>query len=224
MTFRLPPFDSRGWLGSLAMVAALVALGGVAACGNGGTEPMEDGAVVSVTVRADGVAQSGVTVRLYAASSQTSLESGPTGANGMASFSGLAGGGYEVEVVVPEGLLLAEGEAARKAVTVADGGTASVSFELVTDGDVSEVVEIHLTSANLFDPSSLTIPVGTTVRWVNDITRLHTITPSGHSEWSRQEMTSAGQTFTHTFNAIGTFNYFCEPHESAGMTGTITVE
>jgi plastocyanin len=33
-----------------------------------------------------------------------------------------------------------------------------------------------------------------------------------------------GQTFEHTFDRPGRYEYFCIPHESAGMTGTIRVE
>lgn len=35
---------------------------------------------------------------------------------------------------------------------------------------------------------------------------------------------SSGQTFTHTFEVPGTYNYFCIPHEKAGMVGQFTVE
>ena len=93
-----------------------------------------------------------------------------------------------------------------------------------TNGTENSVVEVNLTSGLAFTPADLTIEVGTTVRWVNDAAMFHTITPDGHSEWSRQEMTSAGQTFEHTFGSEGTFPYYCEPHQAQGMAGTITVE
>lgn len=205
----------------LVVLAVVVLLGG---CGEDGTEPGGEGAAVQVTVRVDDAARSGVTVRLYAASSETALRTEQTASTGVAAFSGLEAGSYEVEVVVPDGLALAEGEPGRKGVTATAGSTASVSFDLVAEGVVGDLVEIHLTQGNRFDPSEVTISVGTTVRWVTDTNTLHTITPSGHSEWQRQEMSSAGQTFSHTFQRSGEFDYFCEPHESVGMTGTITVQ
>lgn len=209
------------------VVPLVVLLAGVAllgSCDAGGTEPGDDVTAVNVTVRADGAARSGVTVRLFAASSQTALSTKQTGSTGIAAFTGLEAGSYEAEVVVPDGLVLADGEVDRKSVTAAAGSTASVAFDLVAEPVTGEVVEIHLTSGNQFDPSSVTISVGTTVRWVNDINRFHTITPDDHSEWQRQEMSTAGQTFTHTFNVAGSFPYFCEPHQSEAMTGTVTVQ
>ena len=53
---------------------------------------------------------------------------------------------------------------------------------------------------------------------------LHTVTPDGHTEWARWETTSTGQSFEHTFNTPGTYDYYCEPHRGMGMTGSITVQ
>lgn len=90
---------------------------------------------------------------------------------------------------------------------------------------------INLTSDLTFSPSEVTIQVGDTVTWNNASNTFHTITPgtgpgddSPHDEWERQELASSGETFEHTFNNAGTFEFYCEPHFSAGMVGTITVE
>lgn len=193
---------------------------------NGGTEPpTEESATIQVLVSVDGSGQQGVTVRLFESGGSDALSSQQTGSDGTASFSNLSAGTYDAEVVVPTGLALDEGETAKKSVTVAAGATASVAVELVTEGGTDpDVVEIHLTGSNTFSPSEVTISEGTTVRWINDTSTFHTVTPDGHSQWSRVEMNNEGDIFTHTFNNIGTFEYFCEPHESIGMTGTITVE
>jgi hypothetical protein len=37
-------------------------------------------------------------------------------------------------------------------------------------------------------------------------------------------LTGAGATFSHTFPTAGTFEYFCVPHCSFGMKGTIVVQ
>lgn len=105
-----------------------------------------------------------------------------------------------------------------------DSGDGDTGPENGSQGTGSDAVEVHLTSSRTFSPADLTIEAGTTVRWVNDAAIFHTITPDGHTEWTRQEMSSAGQTFEHTFSSEGTFPYFCEPHQAEGMTGTITVE
>lgn len=83
---------------------------------------------------------------------------------------------------------------------------------------------ITLTAGLAFDPPDVTIAVGDTVTWESEANIFHTITPDGHSEWTRQEMNSAGDTFTHTFDNAGTFDYFCEPHQAQGMVGSITVQ
>lgn len=212
----------RGSLPVLALFSAMLLTG---AC-EGGTEPGADDetATIRVTVRADGATRQGVTVRLFAPGAQTALATKQTASSGVASFTELAQAGtYEAEIDVPAGLVLPDGEAGRKSVPVAEGATAEVAFDLETEEGGGGVVEIHLTSSNQFSPSDVTISVGTTVRWISDTVVFHTITPSGHSEWERQEMSSEGQTFEHTFGTAGTFNYFCEPHQST-MTGTITVQ
>ena len=92
------------------------------------------------------------------------------------------------------------------------------------NGGDDEVTVINLTSGLQFSPSDVTISAGTTVRWVNQSSLTHTVTPDGHSEWTRWETTSSGQTFEHTFSTTGVFEYFCEPHVSQGMTGVIRVQ
>src|SRR5690242_1472264 len=77
----------------------------------------------------------------------------------------------------------------------------------------------------VFTPSSVTIQVGDTVRW--------TWSASGHSSTSGTPgapdglwdsgILSQGATFTHTFNTVGSFPYYCRPHGACcGMTGMVT--
>ncbi len=75
-----------------------------------------------------------------------------------------------------------------------------------------------------FSSANITIPLGTTVRWVNGSNTFHTVTPDGHSQWQRAETSSQGTVLEVTFNTIGIFNYFCEPHVDLGMIGRITVQ
>lgn len=75
----------------------------------------------------------------------------------------------------------------------------------------------------VFSPATLTIDVGTTVRWVGGNVA-HTVTPNDPNQpgvWAREAM-DPGEVFEHKFNTTGTYEYHCELH--AGMTGTITVE
>jgi len=72
-----------------------------------------------------------------------------------------------------------------------------------------------------FSPATLNIKKGDTVIWTNSDTVPHTIAGDSGTELESDQL-SKGQTYTHTFNTAGTFNYHCSIHKS--MTGTITVK
>jgi plastocyanin len=77
-----------------------------------------------------------------------------------------------------------------------------------------------------------TIQVGDTVHWIWDTTTSHSTTSAaGQAEsWNSGVMSTPGATFDHTFENIGTFNYYCLIHgadigggQVSGMSGSITV-
>jgi len=70
----------------------------------------------------------------------------------------------------------------------------------------------------LFEPGDVTISVGDSVTWTNDASAAHTSTATDGT-WNSQ--LTSGQSMTQTFDAAGTFDYFCSIHPS--MTGTVTV-
>jgi plastocyanin len=69
-----------------------------------------------------------------------------------------------------------------------------------------------------FNPASLTISKGTTVTWTNNDSAPHQI----KSTTFNSSPLSQGQTFSFTFNDVGTFNYSCAIHPS--MLGKIIVQ
>ena len=71
-----------------------------------------------------------------------------------------------------------------------------------------------------FKPSDMTVSVGTEVTWTNNDSVAHTITVDDNSFGSGD--LSKGDTFKHTFESAGTFNYHCSIHTS--MKGKITVK
>lgn len=210
---------------TLAAATLLAAAGLALSCGdgNGGGTGTEDPATVTATVTADGSNRSGVTVSLFESGGTTAASTATTGSNGVATFSNLDAGSYDVEIEVPAGFNLGSNEQGRKSVSASAGQTANVSFSLVSLQS-GGTVDIELTASNRFSPSNVTITEGTTVQWTNGSATFHTITPDGHTEWERVTMNQDGETFSHTFNTAGTYDYFCEPHQGAGMTGTITVQ
>ena len=89
----------------------------------------------------------------------------------------------------------------------------------------ASVTAVNMTDALKFEPASLTIAKGTTVTWRNSSQMVHTVTddpgkasnkadaalPSGAQAWDSGNL-NPGQTFSHTFDTPGTYNYFCIPH------------
>jgi len=71
-----------------------------------------------------------------------------------------------------------------------------------------------------FNPATITIKKGTTVRWTQKDSTRHSAT-SDDGVFDSQ-LLSKGETYSHTFNDAGTFKYHCRPHSS--MKGKIIVE
>ncbi len=71
-----------------------------------------------------------------------------------------------------------------------------------------------------YNPESITISVGTTVRWTNHDSVPHTVTSDTNLFQSGN--LAKGATFRYTFTNTGTFDYHCEMHPS--MKGTVIVE
>ena len=93
----------------------------------------------------------------------------------------------------------------------ADHGTATV-----TNAPGSSVPGCEETADGCFVPSMVTIDVGGEVTWENNDTAAHTVTsgtptggPDGHFDSS---LVMAGSSFSHTFDAAGSFDYFCMVH------------
>ncbi|WP_251343109.1 cupredoxin domain-containing protein [Haloplanus halophilus] len=107
------------------------------------------------------------------------------------------------------------------------------------DGDVGMTAEA-------FEPARITVAPGEEVVWYNNSVRAHSVTaydegiPEGAEYFATGGYDSAeaareawdgmhgaitnGQTYRHTFEVPGRYNYFCIPHERAGMVGTVVVE
>lgn len=104
-------------------------------------------------------------------------------------------------------------------------------------------------SSNRFEPSNVEVVAGDAVVWRNTGSRNHTVTayegglPDGaayfasggfdsqaaavadweESAWLGDGVLGAGETYSHTFEVPGEYQYYCIPHESGGMIATVTV-
>ena len=87
-------------------------------------------------------------------------------------------------------------------------------------------VTVAMTANLEFSPDPVTITEGDTIEWVNQSTVQHTSTSgtgcTGDGTWN-SGILNQGETFEFVFSSAGSFPYFCIPHCSGGMTGTVTV-
>ena len=111
------------------------------------------------------------------------------------------------------------------------GRTAVAVFFVAT-----AVVAVPVTAATVpvaideffFDGKVVAIAAGDTVTWRNLGFMVHTSTsgepgdPGAGSEWNSGLLNPGGQ-FSHTFNAPGVFDYYCDPHSNQ-MFGQVIVD
>jgi plastocyanin len=108
---------------------------------------------------------------------------------------------------------------------------------------------VDMTDGLVYEPETITVSVGDTVTWETVGSLGHSVTAyedeipedaeyfaSGGFD-SEQAARDAyvpgdpdagdvveGETWEHTFEVAGTYEYFCIPHEQSGMVGTVEVE
>ena len=71
-----------------------------------------------------------------------------------------------------------------------------------------------------YNPSPLSVPLGTNVTWTNNDNTAHTVTegnPSGNTPPNGFDsgILAPGKTFTHTFDTAGTMQYYCTLHPTS---------
>ena len=81
-----------------------------------------------------------------------------------------------------------------------------------------------------FEPAKLTINPGDTVVWLQDdadnehnVAAYPSLVPEGTEPFESQMMTRVGESWSMTFDTVGSYFYHCHPHEAAGMKGLIVV-
>lgn len=129
------------------------------------------------------------------------------------------------------------------------GGLALVGFGLVpelraqappTTTATSAIAVIEMRSDTLgsrvwFDPIGLYVEPGTTLRWITR-ENVHTATvyhprndhhplriPESAVPWDSGFLVNPGDHFDVTLTVPGVYDYYCAPHEAAGMVGRIIV-
>lgn len=87
-----------------------------------------------------------------------------------------------------------------------------------------------------FDPIGLLVSSGSTIRWINR-ENVHTVTayhpqndnhalriPRDAAPFDSGYLVNPGDTFETTLTVPGVYDYYCAPHEAAGMVGRIIVD
>jgi plastocyanin len=107
---------------------------------------------------------------------------------------------------------------------------------LAAAGQSASSIVVKMTGQNTFDPAIVTVPIGSSVTWLDDATTPKSVTcdpafaatkgdivlPAGASPFD-SGMIAPGQIWTHSFTTPGTYKYACVPNEAAGMRGTVVV-
>lgn len=93
-------------------------------------------------------------------------------------------------------------------------------FALLLAMPATQAATVHVTASGFsFDPQEVNINVGDTVVWSDLEGGYHNVAAEDGSFRSP----AGADTFSHTFNSVGSFDYVCEPHIIYGMTGTVNV-
>ncbi|EER87677.1 hypothetical protein BDA96_10G000500 [Sorghum bicolor] len=115
-------------------------------------------------------------------------------------------------------------------------GTAAVAVAasaLLAGGAMAQEVLLGANGGVLvFEPSEFTVKAGDTITFKNNAGYPHNVVfdedevPSGvdATKISQEEYLNApGETYSVTLTVPGTYGFYCEPHQGAGMVGKVTV-
>lgn len=136
----------------------------------------------------------------------------------------------------------------RDILTTAIGAGVATSAGAPVAAQEGERHTVEMTDSLVFDPDDITIAPGDTIVWENVGNVGHSVTAyedeipgdadyfaSGgvNSETAARNAYSAGdpasgdvlggESYEHTFDVVGEYEYFCIPHEGVGMIGSIGV-
>ena len=97
------------------------------------------------------------------------------------------------------------------------------------EGGPTKTVTVGPGGSLVYEPGTndpLKIAPGTTVEFVWDSDNHNIVVgsqPDGANWEGHETLENAGFTYSHTFETLGTYEYFCQPHKTAGMLASIEV-
>ena len=98
----------------------------------------------------------------------------------------------------------------------------------------AEVTMTTTESGDHFEPHVVWIETGGSVTWTNESGNHSTtaydpendepqLVPDGGAAWDSGVLSEQDATFDHAFETEGVYHYYCTPHETAGMIGSVIV-
>lgn len=95
----------------------------------------------------------------------------------------------------------------------------SMNMSQTTSPVATNMVQIK---NGMFTPTTITVKKGTTVTWTNNDTDTHNIVADATTmPGPKSSSLTPGQSYSYTYNAVGTFGYHCT--EDAGMQAKVIV-
>ena len=153
-----------------------------------------------------------------------------TTAAGTAAAAGASGAAAAQETGTSTGTATSSGTGTSTGTSAGTGtGTSSGGGGGGGGGGGTETVAVGPDGSLVFTPGTeepLQITPGTTVEfvWESDNHNIVVDSQPEDAGWSGHEpIENTGFTYSHTFETLGEYEYYCQPHESAGMLGAIEV-
>jgi plastocyanin len=103
-------------------------------------------------------------------------------------------------------------------VAVLGGGTGNFRASAQQKPETAEVKIDNFS----FGPGILTVPVGSTVTWINRDDIPHTVVSTDDSKTFKSKVLDTDEKFSFTFTKAGNYPYFCSIHPK--MTGKVVVQ
>ncbi len=107
-----------------------------------------------------------------------------------------------------------------------NAGTADkVSNNSSDAGSSQEAIKVDkVTIADFaFSPAKISVKKGSTVTWTNQDSVKHNISPDNASDdFKASELLGKGESYSFTFNKVGTYTYHCTPHPTMKASVEVT--
>jgi amicyanin len=92
--------------------------------------------------------------------------------------------------------------------------TTSTENQQSSESDIKPVATDNVEIKDFaYSPAAITVKKGTKVTWTNKDSTRHNVSPDNESaDFKASELLAQGQSYSVTFNTVGTFAYHCTPH------------